>query len=394
LASIVNSITGGNPNFTPERPNLVTTATLPQVETAYAQTQQGIEQQQQFLNALQAQNGAQNQTNVFNQMQGIADGTGPNPAMAMLNNQTGANIAAQSAMMAGQRGSSANPALMARQIANQGANTQQQAVGQGAALQAQQSLGALNQMGGIAGQQVAQQGQAVGALNQATQNQHQNLMGSVAAENAAKAGVAANINTAQAGLAGIGQQAAGNLVGNIMGGAGAAATMMGKGGVASSAGGVGMTNASGGRGQSMVNMANGGPIAVVPTAPAIPTGVPRPGPRSKLGQHYHAMATGGSSSDKVPALLSPGEKYLPPQAVAQVARGANPMAVGRTIPGTPKVGGAVNSYANDIVPATLDEGGIVLPRSVTKAKDPAEAAHKFVAAILAKKGKSIPKKGK
>jgi len=44
------------------------------------------------------------------------------------------------------------------------------------------------------------------------------------------------------------------------------------------------------------------------------------------------MANGG----KVPALVSPGEKYLNPQAVQQVAQGANPMSVGETIPASLK----------------------------------------------------------
>ena len=77
----------------------------------------------------------------------------------------------------------------------------------------------------------------------------------------------------------------------------------------------------------------------------------------------------------------------------KVEHGANPMEVGKTVPGKPKVAGAKNSYANDTVPATLDEGGIVLPRSVTKAKDPSKEAAKFVAAIMAKKGK-MPKGNK
>ena len=93
-----------------------------------------------------------------------------------------------------------------------------------------------------------------------------------------------------------------------------------------------------------------------------------------------ALAKGG----KVPALLSPGERYLPPKAVEKAEKGANPMKLGKKVPGTPKVKGAKNSYANDTVKATLDEGGIVLPRSVTQHKNPDWAAHKFVRDIMAK----------
>jgi hypothetical protein len=88
---------------------------------------------------------------------------------------------------------------------------------------------------------------------------------------------------------------------------------------------------------------------------------------------------------QVPALLSPGEKYLAPDKVAKVANGADPMREGKTVPGKPKVGGAKNDYANDTVKATLQEGGIVLPRSVTQSKNPHWAAKKFVEEVMAKK---------
>jgi hypothetical protein len=94
------------------------------------------------------------------------------------------------------------------------------------------------------------------------------------------------------------------------------------------------------------------------------------------------MANGG----KVPALVSPGEIYLSPEKAAAVKAGkASPLS-GEKIKGKPVVGGAVNSYANDIVPKTLEAGGIVLPRSVTQAPDKKEKAKKFVEA-LKKKGK-------
>jgi hypothetical protein len=106
------------------------------------------------------------------------------------------------------------------------------------------------------------------------------------------------------------------------------------------------------------------------------------------------MQDGGNMAAKggrVPAMVSPGEKYLPPKDVKKVVKdGKNPMAVGKTIPGKPKVKGAKNSYANDTVPATLEEGGIVLPRSVTQSKNPHWAAHAFVRDIMAKKG--LPQK--
>ena len=85
------------------------------------QAQNQLAQQNAFVQALQAQNGIGNQSNVYNQLQNVANGTGPNPAQAMLANATGQNVANQAALMAGQRGSNANVGLMARQAAQQGA---------------------------------------------------------------------------------------------------------------------------------------------------------------------------------------------------------------------------------------------------------------------------------
>ena len=58
---------------------------------------------------------------------------------------------------------------------------------------------------------------------------------------------------------------------------------------------------------------------------------------------------------------------------------------GGTVPGKAKVKN--NSYSNDVVPAMLSPGEIVLPRSVTTHMNAPQEAAKFVQAILAKKGK-------
>ncbi len=108
------------------------------------------------------QNVAGQQQMTADMLQGIANGTGPNPAQAMLNQQTGANVAQQAALMAGQRGAGANVGLMARQAAQQGAGIQQQAVGQGATMQANQSLGAIGQMGAQQQAMAGTQGQIAG----------------------------------------------------------------------------------------------------------------------------------------------------------------------------------------------------------------------------------------
>jgi hypothetical protein len=123
------------------------------ISTAADQTQNIQRQQQDLANALLAQ----------------SRGEGPNPAQAALAQATGQNVAQQAALMAGQRGASANPALLARQAAMQGAQTQQNAVGQAATMQAQQQLAAQqalqNQQATMGQQNLSLFGTAAGAQN-------------------------------------------------------------------------------------------------------------------------------------------------------------------------------------------------------------------------------------
>ncbi len=242
---------------------------------------QGISSQQALLNALQGQGGIGNQASAFNQAQAlqnqldsargisrqsealnsqnalaqqqqglaqqyqnIANGTGPNPAQAMLNNATGQNAA----LMAGQRGAGSNVGLMARQAGQQGASTQQQAVGQAAQMQAQQQLSALQGIGaqqqaigntyqnvaGIGGQltaaQMAQQGalanqasqqvgQQMGAtsgLSQAQQAQQAAMLGGQQNQNANAVGMQGNINNANTTLANTTMQGQQGLIGGAL----------------------------------------------------------------------------------------------------------------------------------------------------------------------------------
>ena len=336
----ISDILGTNDKYHASSANLLKPTTVAQANTAQDEVQQGLGHQQDFVNALQGQNGIQNQSNVFNQVQGVANGTGPNPAQAMLANATGNNIASQAALMASQRGVGANPGLIGRQAALQGGNIQQQAAGQGAALQAQQSLGALNQLGGIANQQVSNQGNAISGYNQFAQGNQGQVLNSIANQNANEMGIqginagvsAANANRNAAVVGGVAQ-------------AGGAA----------------------------IGMAEGGQVA-------------GHGPKSLVGKHFHMMAKGGS----VPVMLSPGEKYLSPEEAQKVASQEESVKqVGKKIPGKAKVEG--DSLKNDVVPAKLEEGGFVIPRSVMESKNPSAAAANFVRKHLesqAKKSKS------
>lgn len=263
-------------------------------------------QQQAFVNALQAQGGVQNQSNVFQQQQQLANqlqqqtmGQGPNPAQAMLAQNTAANTANQAALMAGQRGASANAGLIARQAAMQGAANQQQAVGQAATMGAQQQLAAQQQlqqqqamMGNLAGQQVGQQQQGLATMGQLGLGGQQNL--------AQQSGVQAQVAAGDA-------QRQGQIVGGLLGGVGAA-----------------------------LGMSKGGEVPRV-----------------------EAKTTEASRRD-----MGFGKVILKND--------------GGTVPGQAPVAG--DHPKNDIVPAMLSPGELVIPRTVVQAGP--EAIMKFVNQVL------------
>lgn len=409
-------------------------------------------------NQLGQYNGAANQgaaaqglQNLTGQYQNIANGTGPNPAQAMLNNATGQNVANQAALMAGQRGAGSNVGLMARQAAQQGAATQQNAIGQNAALQAQQQMNALQGMqsanqalagvgAGQIGQQQAQQqlganvaqqqvGNQLGA-NQAYANQGNTIAGQQIAQtnanttsaqnaqNLQQQGVNAlnnsniamqgNVNSANAGLAGNvlgGQQ---GMIGGLMSGLG------------SIAGGL-----LGARGGQVQKMADGG----IPAPMEVPNAGMPAGPMSSLGKFMQSAGDTMSAGQQDNPMFK-GMKDLVGGIAKPLTSIKQGLPGGGGMPGVPTAGGAEglsggiaqlaplalvakggsvrnlengghieaqaaaekaakkgNSYSNDKIPALLSENEIVLPRSVTQSKDPVRSSAMFVQKILAKKGK-------
>jgi len=416
----------------PQQANILNPTTVQQATDAYGNAQNALTQQQNFVNAVNAANGVGNQSQVFNQLAGVANGSGPNPAQAQLAQATGANVANQAALMAGQRGSNANVGLMARQAAQQGASTQQQAAGQAATLQSQQQLNALNSMGSLATNQANQQANAVSGLNSAAQGEQGQILGGIASQNSANVSSQNSVNSANAGMANQETGAQNSLIGGALNGAASGLSALAQGGMIQHYDTGGSVQASTPLSQtqpiarnavsSFLN--NSGSNAVTPSqqlynagsgigqaigtgigtgisklfAPSAPAATQVAG--GPMDSSSPATAVGNADmtqmlaarGGKVPAMLSPGEIYLSPKAVKKVEKGADPIKEGKKVPGKPKVGGAKNDYANDTVPATLEEGGIVEPRSVTQSKDPADAARAFVGAILAKQGKSMPKK--
>lgn len=428
MASIISTLTNSSSgaSYTPTAANIVQPTTAAQVTQGYTNSQNALTQQQNLLSALQGQNGLQNQSNVYNQLQGVVNGTGPNPAQAMLANTTGQNIAQQNALMAGQRGAGANTGLIARQAAQQGASTQQQAAGQAAALQAQQSLNALGQAGNVANTQAGQQIAGTGAVTNANQAEQQQLLGAINAQNQANVANQSNVNQVAGGQAQAVTQGQYGLLGGALQGAALGAFMPAAVAPAAAAA-----------------AANGGPVDDLPstiapaTAPA--TQPATSGPRSAIAKHllsgmdkpqtgggiYNSAFNSGSAigkmgvmaankllspsapaplpsapapagaspafapsepkayakGGKVPALVSPGEQYIPPKDIPKVAAGKDPLKAGERIPGTPKYPG--NDYRNDTVPKTLESGGLVIPNEIMQSKNPHKASRDFVAAHLA-----------
>lgn len=267
-----------------------------QYETSHGQSQEALAQQAQFLQALQAQGGIQNQADVYNQLSGIAQGQGPNPAQAALQQATAQNAAQQAALMASQRGSGANIGLMARQAAMQGGNLQQQAAQQAAVLQAQQSLGAINSMGNIAGQQVGNQAAALSGYNQFAQNNQAQMLQGLNAQNDARLRQGA-IN---AGVSSENTAAKQKTQSGLIQGAGSALGMAAGGTVPSPSQ---SHTAEGGLGQYFSHFARGGQAQHFSDHSK-----PVPGKAKMKGDNL--------KNDTVSAKLSPGEIVIP-RSVAQ-----------------------------------------------------------------------------
>lgn len=371
---------GGTGFAGPQGANLVNPVTGEQLSQANTGTQNSLEAQQKLLQAIQQQNGLGNQSQIYNQLQNIAAGTGPNPAQAMLNQATGQNVANQAALMAGQRGASVNPALIARQAAQQGAAIQQQAVGQGATMQAQQALNAINSAGGVANTQASNQIGQTNANTAAQQAQQQALLNAQTAYNNAQVGMQSNINTGNAALANTNLQGQQGLIGGLFQGAGLAA---GAGGAAK---------------------AEGGEIYAADGVDTSQQAFNNAGPQSKFGQFLNGMGSqmgpSTSTDNSMPAsgsgALKQGTSKLG-QAIGLAIKGAamaahggmthDYRAGGNVQAKNPKQKAVVtgNSYANDKIPAVLSEGEVVIPRNVMQSKDPVNGAAQFVQSVLAKR---------
>jgi hypothetical protein len=279
-----------------------------QLEQTYAQQQDAIRRQQEFAAAVAAQGGLGNQAQVFQQQQQLAQqlqqmgqGQGPSAAQAMLAQQAGNIGAQQAALAASQRGASQNVGLVGRQAAMAGMGAQQQAASQAATLRAQEQLSALDQlrlqqagMGQLAGQQVAQQAQATGALTSASLQAQQQALGALGEQQRTQAGIEQATAGAQRGI-----------LGGLLGAAGTAAGLF--------------------KPAPAPGFAKGGEV---PSHQAFINHILE-GDKMAYGKKVPGKAEvegDSQKNDKVPAMLSPGEIVVPrtaakdPDKAAQFAK--------------------------------------------------------------------------
>lgn len=217
VAGAVGNALGTNNNFQATGATISPGTNTAQLQGAYNGAQAGLTGAEALNNTLTpgVAQGASSQNILTNQLQSQALGGGPNPAQAALNQNTGQNIAQAAALAAGTRGAGTNAGLIASNAAQQGANTQQQAVGQGATLQAQQTLAAQNALENLAGTQVQQGTNAVQLNNQAQQNEQNILQGANTATNNANVSQQENINSTNAAVAAGNQNSNSGIIGGI-----------------------------------------------------------------------------------------------------------------------------------------------------------------------------------
>lgn len=208
---------GLNNNFQAQSANIQQGTNAAQLNNAYTGVQGGLTNQGNLVNTLtpQAATGVASQNALSNELLAMSQGQGPNPAQAELAQATGQNVAQTGAEMAGMRGASGNVGLLARQIGQQGAATQQNAAGQAATLEAQQQIAAQQNLANLANNQISQTGQAVTGQNSAQQNEQSILQNANTSANNAAVGMQSNINNTNAQTSAANQNMNANILGGI-----------------------------------------------------------------------------------------------------------------------------------------------------------------------------------
>ena len=375
----ISNMFGLSNNYTPGVANLQPGTNQSQLQGAYTGAQGALSTQGQVAGALapQAQAAAANNAALQKQLQDIMAGQGPNPAQTMLNTATGNNVTSQAALAASQRGAAANPGLVARNAALAGTNAQQQAIGQGATLQAQQQIAAGQQLQNLAATEAGQALAGTGAGVQGQIGEQGVLQGANTAYNNANAQMQANINNVNAQTAAANQ----GLLGGLVNSAGTIGTLYGLGAFGGGAGGGAADAAIAGLPE--LSMPAG--LLGTTSADAAIAGLPELS-LPEIGAGLGGAAT--TAAELAPVGLAKGgmvyKSAINRRMFAKGGYASHDYRAGGKVPGKAQVQG--NSLKNDTVPAMLSPKEIVIPRSITTGKDAPKKAAAFVAKVLAQKG--------
>jgi hypothetical protein len=357
-------------------------------------------------------NAISGQGTLASQLLAQAQGQGPNIANLQLQQATNQNNQQAAGMLASQRGM--NPALAQRIISQQNATNNQNAAGQSGVLRAQQQLAAQQGLGNVYAQQAGEAAQNLNTLTQA-QTAANNSNAAAAGQNAQTgAGLVGGILGGVSSLFAKGGQVEppekhlerllisigskirpkkyddGGMVSQSYNGSDPANDVVDTANAVSAATPIQATPSGpsflSGMGSSIGSSLQNGPAMQQTQSPAF-ANVPLP-PAAASNQFSNVggvpltqlhRAHGGA----VPAMVSPGERFIPPEYVHAVKSGkVKASKVAPKFPGKAKVKG--DSEQNDNIPANLEEGGVVVPR--TKA-DNDNDSREFLQAIAEEKRK-------
>ena len=345
-----------------------------QLNNAYTGVQGSLTGQQNIVNQTQPglTQGLGAQSTLSGQLANEAAGSGPNPAQAALNQNTGQNIAQQAALAAGQRGAGANVGLLAAQNAQQGAATQQQAVGQGATLSAEQQLAAQQQQAALASTQVGQGATAAQNLSQQQQNEQNILQGANTSYNNALVAGQSNANNVNAGVASGNQAQAGNIFGGALSGLSSAFSAFADGGQ------VGPGDDTPAWQNTPSDVSNGPSTA----SPASSSGSSSGG-GSPLSSGISSLSSMLAKGGKVGGPQSHVGKWLCDGGMALAAKGGPVKAMA---PGQKAVVKG-DSLKNDKIPTMLSEGEVVMDKDTLADPGPVGKMARAVAAHIAARNK-------
>lgn len=348
------------------------------------QSQQALLQQNQNAQATTAQ--------AQGMLTNLANGTGPNPALAQLQQSTNATNQQAAGTIASAKG--VNPALAARAGMLQSANNNQNAAGQAAQQTATQQLGAQQALANLGLQQqslaqgaIAQQNQATGALAAGDQKNGAGIFGGILS------GAAALLN--KGGMVphfADGGQMPTTPISINMPPSGAPSLSQGLG---TSAGLAFLRGA--GKGLADDSQLSKGTSSLVSGIAGKLKGAFAGSPMTDAGLGTEAPALGsttfGNAAAQAPNLGLSGVSSAPmdngPGLGLAYSRGGSvnkpittqKLAKGKmVVPGKAPVKG--DSPVNDTVNAKLSPGEIVIPRSIVDGDNAPMEAAKFVAAIL------------